>query len=300
MKKSTIILGLALAMLAACDKEQPEAASGAPVTLNVAVVQDGVLTRAADDIQSVRLLPGEAFNAYLTNCTVSETVFTMNADGVTATAASQPFVMKGRTAKVVAVYPVAATTATTSWTVALDQTTEADYKASDLMYASATIAASGRADVTFQHRMAKIIIKAAAGEGIGEIRDIRIIKGNRTVDIGGTGLIPGSAVSDPVDNTDANCLKVFEGGTEGYADCAALLPPQTIDAGTGTADRFLEVATNKGPCWFNLRSASGSSVTFESGKSYTLVLPVDADIIGLTATITPWVQTADQVVFTEL
>ena len=300
MKKTTIILGLALALMSACNKQQPEAISGVPVTLNVAVSHEGVLTRASDNVQSVRLQPGEAFNAYLTSCTVAETLFTMNADAVTATPAQQPFVMKGRTASIIAVYPSTATRTTSSWTVALDQTTDDAYKAGDLMYASDPVAASGRANVTFQHRMAKIIIKAVAGEGIGEIRDIRIIKGFRTVDIGGTGLIPGSAVSDPVDNTDANSLKVFTGGTATYADCAALLPPQTIDAGTGTADRFLEVATNKGPCWFNLRSGSGSSVTFESGKSYTLVLPVDADIIGLTATITPWVQTADQVVFTEL
>lgn len=300
MKKTTIILGLALALLTSCNKERTDASQGVPVTLSVAVGGEVMPTRAADGIQSVRLQPGEQFNAYLTNCTVAGTLFTMNADEVTATPGTQPFVMMGRTASIIAVYPSTATRTTSSWTVALDQTTDDAYKAGDLMYAAAPVAANGRANVTFQHRMAKIVIKAVAGEGIGEIRDIRIIKGFRTVDIGGTGLIPGSAVSDPVGNTDATCLRAFTGGTGPSVDCAALLPPQTIDAGTGVADRFLEVVTNKGPCWFNLRSGSGSGVTFESGKSYTLVLPVDADIIGLTATITPWVKTADQVVFTEL
>lgn len=300
MKKTTIILGLALAMFTACDKEQPEALSGAPVTFNVAVCQESVLTRAGDNVQSTRLAAGESFNAYLTNCTLGEAVYTMNGDEVTATPDQQPFVMKGLAAEFNAIYPSTATHSTNNWSVSLDQTTEAGYKASDLMYASGPIAASGRADVTFQHRMAKIIIKATAGQSIEEIRAIRIIKGYRSVTINSTAMTPSATVYDVIGNTDATCIKVMEGGSEAHADCAALLPPQTIAAGTGVADRFLEVSTNKGTCWFNLRSASGSSVTFESGKSYSLVLPIDADIIGLTATITPWVQASDQVAFTEL
>ena len=300
MKKTTIILGIALAMFASCSKEQQEAVPGAPVTLSVAVSQEGVLTRAGDNVQSTRLEAGESFNAYLTNCTKSEAVYTMNSDEVTATPDQQPFVMKGLAAEFNAIYPSTATHSTNNWSVSLDQTTEAGYKASDLMYAAGPIAANGRANVTFNHRMAKIIIKATTGEGIDEIREVRIIKGFRSVTVNSATMTPSSTVYDAIGNTDATCIKVLEGGSDAYADCAALLPPQTISAGTGTADRFLEVSTNKGPCWFNLRSASGSSVTFESGKSYTLVLPVDADIIGLTATIVPWVQAAEQVVFSEL
>jgi len=296
MKKTIIIAGLALAVLASCNKEKVE--SGAPVTLSVAVSGEGLLTRADYDVQDIRLEAGESFNAYLTNCTRSEALFTMNADEVTATPNPQPFVMMERSAQVEAVYPATATKTTASWTVAADQTTDAGYKACDLMYASAPIAASGRANITFHHRMAKIIVKATAGPGINEIRDIRIIKGFRTVNITGTTLMPGTTLADDI--TPAAFVNILEGGTSGAVDCAALLPPQTVDAGTLVADRFLEVVTNKGTCWFNLRTTSGGSVTFESGKSYTLVLPVDTDIIGLTATITPWVRTADQVVFTEL
>lgn len=306
MKRTFLFYALALPLLAACSADDADAPlqseDGLPVTIAVGIT-DGAGTRAADNILSTRFEGGETFNAYLTGCTVSNTIFTMNTDQTTATPVAQPFKKKGVDGEITAYYPSSVTNSgPTTWTVEDDQTGDDAYKQSDLMYGTAAINADGKANLVFQHRMAKLLIRATCGEGVKQIRSINVIKGYRQVGIQDHAIAmpyqDGSDLDQPISATSP--LKVLAGGTGQTAYCAALLPPQSIAAGTGNEDRFLEVDTNKGMCWFNLRSATGGPVTFESGKSYTLILPIDANIIGLTATIKAWETTDDQVVYNEL
>lgn len=305
MKKDfTKLLGIvtAVLMLQGCsrDGDAPQSSDGfVPVSVEVGI-RGRVLTRAGEDIQSTRFLEGEKFNAYTNSTSVTRemTTYTINPVVTQATPDVQPFVKKSASSPLMrAYYPsagvdgTAVDQTTTSFTVAQDQTSDENYKKSDLMYAESPIGADGKVNLYFQHRLAKIVIRVTGGLGINEITAVRIVQGYRTIDLATLTAEPGVSLSDAISNSESGQLKVFTGSVT-ETSCAAVMPPQTLSA---TAD-FLEVDTNGGTARFKLNSA----LTLESGFSYIFTFNINVSNIGLSAMITPWVQPAEEYVENEL
>ena len=295
-QKTYQILGcLATALLlSGCsqsDDNLQEADNPVPVTMTVGIGQ--AATRAQSDLQSNRFRAGEVFHAYFpADITVTRTDYTIQSQVAQAEPADQPFVKKSALSPVVhAYYPSTVSETTAEFTVRRDQSDNGDYMASDLMYATTTIDPKGHADLVFSHRMSKVIIRAKAGRGLTRIIGVKVVKGYLKVDIA-TPLTatPGSTLSDEVGK--ASPLVLLKNNLTGSSDCAALLPPQTIDS----SENFLEVETDGGIAYFNL----ADDLTMDGGKSYTFEFNVDVTNIGLTATITPWVVNPQQNVDTEL
>ena len=256
----------ALLMLAGCTADE-EADTGelVPISLTAEIeeVTDGG-TRAGTSLLN-SFSNGDQFGIALTNCVnasgsaLSSTTYTVGTGF-----AAQPYITAGSTATVKGYYPSSASSATT-FTVSDNQTSDANYKASDLMYASATATkASPSPTLTFSHKMAKIIVNVTATSGVSSITSVTLNNISRAVTFNSST----GEVSSP---TTSGSITMSNNG-------AALIPPQTTSAG----NNFLTIVTNAGTAYYKLGK------TFSGGSVYTLNINVGLKDIGLTTTITGW------------
>lgn len=281
-----------LLLLTGCTAEDQSAAGAGMTPVSLTVSQSGM--RAGTAVQSTQFDANQSFYVYFpTNVTVGSTTTgsnttytTTNASGNT-TPTTQPYFNAGATSAAVhAYYPSTVTNTTSSFSVLKDQTGNDNYKASDLMYANiASLEKSGATvtgNLTFSHRMSKIIADVTAGTGVSVIKKVRIIGGYRTIAISTplTCTLSTAAVglSNAVSNTDDGCVKMYENATgAGHVQCAALLPPQTINGA------FLKVETDQGSVTYSLASKA-----LASANSYTFTITVNSAAIGSTVAITGW------------
>ena len=266
----------------------------APIRLSASVVPQGgteaSLTRAVTSIQSTQFDNGETFYAYFATAGVrignvvgNNTTYTTDGSGNAAPATQPYFPAAVTSVDVHAYYPSSVTNSTTSFSVLQNQTSTANYKSSDLMYASCAAtrsagAATGSGSLTFSHRMAKIIVSATVGAGVNTITDVRIVGGHRTINISTPQTCTlGTTLTDA--NTTSDYITAYTGGSTGSASCAALVVPE---AG-GFTGEFLQIITDMGTATYSL-----SSKVLASGSAYTFNITVSAAAIGLTTTITTW------------
>ena len=262
-----------------------------PIVLTTVVHETGAdVSRATANLQSTQLAAGEniyaTFSGYSGSVTKANAIYTSNGNGTTtiADAANQPYFTISGTSTTVNAYHgksggasgTQVTEATTSFSVALNQSSDAAYKASDLMHASTIITKIGPTAcgvLQFTHKMSKIAVNASSTDL--QIQAVRIVGGNSTIALSNDGSCTLGATSSPL--STSSYITMYAGGSNSTASCAALIPPQTI---TGS---FMEVITNAGTITYSL-----SSKTFVSGGSYTYALTVTSASIGLTIDITDW------------
>lgn len=298
MKKTNYyVLSLLMAAgLAACSAEIDGGGNDGltPISLT-ATVEDAETTRAGTAVNNA-FSSGDAFTAYFPEnvriadaTTASSTTFNYN--GTEWTPTTQPYFNAGTTSATIHAYygkvggasGTLVTNSTTKFTVATNQSTDAGYKASDLMYATNTIdKASPTTALTFSHKMAKIIVNATAGDGISQIQAVRIIGGHRSIDVTMPGCTLGTTLTD--ENSSSSYITMYSGGTTSNAQCAALVVPEA----SGFTGDFLEIVTDQGSVKYSL-----TDKVLNSGKSYTFVLAVTAAAIGSTVAITGWTDSAD-------
>ena len=179
------------------------------------------------------------------------------------------------TVEAYAYYP---STASTSFSVQLDQTSDANYKASDLMYADNRTVTKGATDghdhLAMAHQMAQLAItaQAQAGSGISITRVEVIAKTDVTFD-------PAPTATDRVTTTgSANTIIALNGGGTGYV----LIPPQIING------VVIKVVTGAGTSDLIATYAFTGTGNFESGNSYAIDLTVSPDQLGFTTAINNW------------
>ena len=295
-RKHLLGIGLLTAamLLTGCSAEILDGHSGqVPIYLTASVQEGGAqgVTRAGTDVQSTQLPNGEEFYGYFpSGATVSSATFTANGSGGT-TANPQPYFTLTDNETTVHAYHGKSggtdqvTNETSSFSVATDQSSDAAYRASDLMYATATVTKSGLSatgELTFSHKMAKIIVNATMGSGITSITAVKIVGGSKTINIATPqSCTLGSTLSD--DNSSAN-ITVYSGThTSGTLSCAALIPPQRVPTTGSTATNFLQIVTDKGTVTYSLNGKQ-----FSSNNVYTFNVTLTSSQVGTTVAITDW------------
>ena len=286
---SILLLMAALTALTGCMADDESLQTGqAPVELMTSVVQMATEapTRAAATLQETQLEAETSFQVTFGSGTTlvegtTVTYTTTDALGHTECTGTVPYFALG-TAQVTAhgYYPSKPTSGTFS--VQTDQSTDAGYKASDLMYGTATINKGRAGTLTFDHKMAKIVVNATLGAGIGSITGVELVGGYRTVNVtNATSCTLGTTLSDAI--SAQSPVTVWTGThTTGTLTCAALLPPQTVGSALSPAN-FLQVETDKGPVTFSL-----AGKTFESGNLYIYDANISLAGIGTVTAITAW------------
>lgn len=267
--KKILFAAALLTVLAACssdDQSSEPMEQLTPVTLQYTTI-DATETRAAQDLNQGTFASGETVKVRISNTGAGSWTdydFTTGDAGAMIAPATPPYYPAGsQNIDIVAYYPAAAGT---SFSVATDQTSDADYKASDLMFASVTNQAkqADAVNLAFSHKMAKLCVNVTAGTGVGSINSVSILNVKPTISFNqATGAV-GSA------SGDATTIAMTNNG-------AAVIPAQTIDGG------LLSITTDKGTATYTV-----SNKAFESGKVYTINLTVNLRAVGTTNAITGW------------
>lgn len=280
------------AAMAACTSDMPFEEMTVPEQV-ISAVEDLVpvefsastgcdLTRAATSIVTftsgeavkVCVRPGGAsdYTGYDFTAATSSQNVTLNAP---AAPAAKPYFPpgEGTTVEAYAYYPATAGSAAT-FSVADNQTTNANYKASDLMYAANRTITKGSTTgtlLTMQHLMAQLALTVNVAQGSGlTISSVTVVakKSVTFTPSAGTATVTGNA---------GNIIALSGAGT-GYV----LIPQQTI---SGVS---IKVATGSGTAAETATYNFTSTDNFVAGKSYPITLTVSAQQLGATSAISDW------------
>ena len=275
MNTKHFILAVAAVVFAACSQMEipieeivPENStySETPIALSYSTVEV-VESKAAQDLNEGTFTSGESIKVCVSNTganTWEDYIFTTGDAGAMTAPEPAPYYPAGaQNIDIVAYYPASAGT---SFTVATDQTADADYKASDLMFASVTNQAkqAEAVNLAFSHKMAKLCVNITPGQGVTSITSLSILNVKPTVsfnqETGAVGAADGEAISIAMSNNGA-----------------AIIPAQTINGG------LLSIVTDKGTATYSV-----TDKVFEAGKRYTINITVNLRAVGTTTEITGW------------
>ncbi len=283
MKTNITILAASLLFCACNSDNEGQQEDLVPITLTATMIVNCPLaTRTTNtDLQSSQFASGQTFSAYFTSSSVvpQSTVFTADGSGG-ATPANQPyFKLSGTTTDVRAYYPSTVTESTTSFVVEADQTSDAGYRNSDLMYASATISKVypvSTGELAFAHKMAKIRVQTVNNGS--SVKSIKLKGIKPTVDFtASTGAISAAKGS-------ATDITMFSNtGQTSDIDCVALIPPQAMTSGT----TLIEVTTalhSSSPLTYQLPA----NISFASGMQYIFTVNVHEESLTVSCNVTAW------------
>lgn len=181
---------------------------------------------------------------------------------------------------------------TPDFTVEADQSTDANYIASDFLYGKATANYTSKtAEVTMYHALSKILLKVVPASGVtfSTLTELKLTGVNRTTKIrmanDPSSMTCGTAATDHVDvatavttgtnPTDVIVTKSFTTGTTDVNGVAAIIPPQAL-TGLGiscTIDGKTATASLNG-LTYDVSGTPTAISNFEPGKVYTITLNV--------------------------
>ena len=303
--RSLLLVSALLSVAACADYVEVEDVEGKPIRFIAGRAFDP--TRAATDIQGPVFDEGAKVNVFIKGTSATQTVakaignypteFTASEDkgnynNLTPPSGETPHYLIGDNSaiRVTAAYPNTVVSTSTNFTVKYDQTSDDDYKASDLMLAVPIDHEKNNEiiNLPFQHKMAKLIISAIGDPGITMDGTLTI---GSTTDAGqGSGVfrtvnisVENGDYAAPLDYT-SNANLSNKGSIVMSNGGAVLIPPQTVS----TAD-FIVVTghTNADPTTRKCRFAIIDK-KFEAGKTYKLTLAISEDNFTTPETITGW------------
>lgn len=246
------------------------------------------------------------------------------------TAANQPYFPddKGKTIDIYAFSPqiytgtdeLSTLTAQDVFATKPDQTSDANYLASDFVWGTAaavtySVASSttSRIPITMEHMLSKVNVNIAPGTGmegsstdiLSKLHGVKVTLNKVKLD--GTVNFTTGAVTVRADNagtsytntptgvvltsaTDKAKKTTFTESSKTYNACtsSAIIIPQTLAKGTDT-DPFLEISIPNGtstPSVYKVKLSS--DITLDAKKVYTFNIIVNAQSLSLTTTITDW------------
>ena len=277
-------------LLTACDDTMGEVLSVRSletIRLTANVNSENEMTRASsgDNLQNTQFVSGKQIfvEAYETGQTTAYTsgIYTTGNAGTLTGGSYYP--ANNSAVDLCAYYPSSITSASTAFSVSNDQRTEANYQASDLMYATKLTNKSSNAthNLMFNHALTKIVVNIEPGDGMTNA-DITTYPAVTAVKINGTVLSAQLAIS-------AGAITASKTATGSPADInitgtslsnIGIIVPQTVPAG-----EFITIIYNSETYTYSLPSAK----TFQAGRVYTYTLTLSAKEISLVnAEISDW------------
>jgi len=285
MKKYFILAAVAVAF-AACSNNESDNQVQNPdnvIRLNASV---GDITRAANtNIQGTAFDEDALINIEVTPSATNTTISKVykagaavgNVNSLTPNGSETPFTWPATgTVAIKAFYPSTVKSADTSFSVQENQSTDDNYKASDLMYATPIAAQAKQAGavcLTFKHALTKIIVNLTAGTGVvaSDITGCTVkVNAKKSANI---------SSGQWTSATDDAAVDITMGIG---ANNAAIIVPQSY-----TANANFITVTTAGNHSVTFKLADGK--TFDAGKCYTYNLTVNMSEITLeSTTISNW------------
>ena len=299
MKKLLFFAAVASVMLTACSSGNEEAKVDDSSPLRLSTQNITGLTRAGQSVQLSQFANGQNVGIFLvednngpatsgTNVTVYSQPLTYVADGSGALANTQYWPTDGNGLYIYGVYPLAAATAAAaynatnvSFSVQANQSSDANYMASDLMTGVPTAGnpvarTTSAVPMTFTHLLTKIDVNLTAGDGFSSVSSavVSILNTKPTATF--------SVQSTDVAVSDVSVAPIVAGTG---ATTSAIIVPQTVAA---SAD-FIKVAIGGGEYIYKLPATPTTGTVFAAKTKYTYNIQVNKTGLILTSTtITGW------------
>lgn len=288
MKKNMIFAAIAALALTACSNDDDIKVGGDNAilltsSLNVAE------TRAATDIQTSAFDAGETVDVYITEhnggnnpTTYPQPIEYSTAAGGALTVGTQYYYpTSGNGVNIYALYPTT-TKAGELFTIKDDQSTDANYKASDLMYgkpASNPVSPSANAvDIQFSHLLSKVTINLKPGANVTSLNGAEVkllgVKPSTTLtaDINGYSITAASGDATPITVMTA---------TETVTSGSAIIVPQTLP------EMFLQVTLDGATLTGKLDSGV-PELTAGNAYTYDITVNMRGGALEIEGSITPW------------
>lgn len=288
MKKNMIFAAIAALALTACSNDDDIKVGGDNAilltsSLNVAE------TRAATDIQTSAFDAGETVDVYITEnnggnnpTTYPQPIeYTTGAGGALTVGTQYYYPTSGNGVNIYALYPATAETGKL-FTIAEDQSIDANYKASDLMYgkpASNPVSPSANAvDIKFSHLLSKVTINLIAGANVTSLDGAEVkllgVKPSTTLtaDINGYSITAASGDATPITVMTA---------TETVTSGSAIIVPQTLP------EMFLQVTLGGATLTGKLDSGL-PELTAGNEYTYDITVNMRGGALEIEGSITPW------------
>ena len=268
------ILSLTVTLfLVACAEDVQVQKSEQRIPLHLAAVPQATITRESTE-QNKLFDPDEIINAYISVTGASDNTTSLGnpialktagvENGVNPLSPNDGSILyfppgNNVNVDIYALYPSSVLTSVNSFSVITPQTDISNYKASDLMYASAT---SPKTDQTihlqFDHKMAKLIINASGEENL-TMKKITLKTLSTTI-----GWTPSTGVLGSISGTKQDIVIAEKDEYDSSLSGVALFPPQTKN------DTYFMEVVCKDPTDNNEKTAYFNICTkdFEEGKSY--------------------------------
>lgn len=283
MDKRIILFAIGALIMAACDSNNPETLEkSGEIRLYTEVVAP---TRAAEvptDLQDTQFAAGTDISVMVNDNTTGDIIvtyplqtYTADGAGGLTTSVKQFYPASGSSVNIYAYHPA---NATQNFSVATDQTSTANYRASDLMFAKLTEITKNTPEadrvLQFKHLFSKIVVRLLKGNGVtqDEIDAATITLGNNDLFSSVTFDVNEGTVTEP---TGAETMTIAtDAGTSVHA---AIVVPQEM---TG---KILTVALGGGE-----QSYVFPGIEFKKGKKYTYTITVNKAELVVTTEIADW------------
>ena len=289
MKKNMIFAAIAALALTACSNDDEIKVGGDNAilltsSLNVAE------TRAATDIQTSAFDAGETVDVYITEnnggnnpTTYPQPIEYSTAAGGALTVGTQYYYpTSGNGVNIYALYPATAATGEL-FTIKEDQSTDANYKASDLMYGKPAtnnpVSPSANAvDIQFSHLLSKVTINLIAGANVTSLDGAKVellgVKPSTTLTAG----INGHSIT-AASGTAASITVMT--ATETVTSGSAIIVPQTLP------EMFLQVTLDGATLTGKLDSGA-PVLTAGNAYTYNITVNMRGGALEIEGSITPW------------
>lgn len=295
-------------VMVACNNEETDNWAGEIRLSSGLAVQQVNSTRAANDIQSGQFAAGEKIDVFINEAvnagetaTTSYTqplVYTAGGNGAMSTSDQPYYPTSGKDVNIYAYYPSGTVTSIDAdaeqveFTVKEDQSSDANYKASDLMYGTPDKNPVGRTknhvNITFKHLLSKVTVTLKQGAGIKNLTNAKVELLNV---LPTTTLTPSTGVISVADG-DKTDITVMDKGTN--LSGSAVVVPQTLNQEVEGKRRFIRVTLETGGVLYsqNLTDSEGQTIEdieMTAGNEYKYEITVNLTSLDIKSSITEWV-----------
>ena len=289
MKKNMILAAIAALALTACSNDDEIKVGGDNAILLTSSL-DVAETRAATNIQTSAFDAGETVDVYITENEpgTNETHYNQPILATTKTGGALDlqdgpyyYPTSGNGVNIYALYPATAETGEL-FTIADDQSTDANYKASDLMYgkpvANPVSPSANAVDIKFTHLLSKVTINLKPGENVTLLDGAKVellgVKPSTTLTASKDGCSIGAASGTAIPITVMTATETVTSGS-------AIIVPQTLP------EMFLQVTLGGATLTGKL---STGEPTLVAGNEYTYDITVNmrGGALEIKGSITPW------------
>lgn len=296
-------------VMVACNNEETDNWAGEIRLSSGLAVQQVNSTRAANNIQNGQFAAGEKIDVFINEAVATDEtattsytqplVYTAGGDGSMSTSPQPYYPTSGKDVNIYAYYPSGTVTSIdkeqVDFEVVADQSSDANYKASDLMYGTPDKNPVGRTknhvNITFKHLLSKVTVTLISGVGTPDLTGATVELLNV---LPTTKLNPSKGtISGADEEKDKIAITVMKVTNNSNLSGSAVVVPQTLNQEVEGKRRFIRVTLETGGVLYSQNLTDSEAETIEdikmaAGYEYKYEITVNLTSLDITSSINPW------------